>query len=222
MINCPGFKGESTVEQAIDESLLTSNTLLGELRDVRADLAWSKFVDLYQPLLLNWTQQMGLAPHESTEVLSDVYCKLVEHLPVFIYDPQRSFRSWLWRLQHNAVMDQKRKRARKPLYYSSDLVANLSEPAGEESEFSTALALKIEDAQRLARKVQDRVAHSTWMAFVRTAIDGVTPREVALELGISLSSVYVARNRVQKALREEAAEMQIPELLNDSTLEKGR
>ena len=43
----------------------------------------------------------------------------------------------------------------------------------------------------------------TWQAFQRYVVDGQPPAQVALELGVSLNSVLLAKSRVLKRLRAE-------------------
>ncbi|MCA9128674.1 MAG: sigma-70 family RNA polymerase sigma factor [Planctomycetales bacterium] len=181
----------------------TSATMLYGVCNIGSDAHWSQFLEKYEPMLLDWARQMGLGEQAAAEVLSDVYCKLLEHLPVFIYDPKRSFRGWLRRVQQNAVTDLKRRRIRKPMHFSTDLVSACAAPEQIEvdSQFSEALSQLVEQAQRVSQLVQSRVASKTWQAFTRTAIDGASPNDVAAELGMSLTSVYVARNRVLTKLR---------------------
>lgn len=158
-------------------------------------------------MLLRWGRQMGLSESAAFEALSDVYCKLIEHLPTFIYDPKRSFRGWLHRVLQNAVMDQRRKQIRRPLSFSSDLLQAAAALSCEEveTEFSEAFSQLVEQAQAWVLIVQSRVSEKTWKAFSRTAIDGADARDVAAELNMSMSSVYVARNRVRNALQELAS-----------------
>lgn len=195
--------------QAIPEfdDQVTSATLIQEICRYRRDDVWLEFLQTYEPMLMRWARQMGMSELAASEVLSDVYCKLLEHLPVFMYDPARSFRGWLHRVLQNAVIDQRRRSLRKPMVYSTDLLRYepTLEPIEVESEFSEALNQTVKKAQQWAEIVQSRVSEKTWRAFIRTAIDGVEAGDVAAELQMSLSSVYVARNRVRKALQQLAS-----------------
>ena len=51
--------------------------------------------------------------------------------------------------------------------------------------------------------MRNRFEKSTWQAFWRTVIDGVSTEEVAEELGLSRWAVYKARSRVLQLLRSE-------------------
>jgi DNA-directed RNA polymerase specialized sigma24 family protein len=43
---------------------------------------------------------------------------------------------------------------------------------------------------------------SSWRAFEQTVLHGREPQEVADELGLTVSAVYKARDRIGKSLRE--------------------
>ncbi len=58
--------------------------------------------------------------------------------------------------------------------------------------------------RRLLELAEPSFAPSTWQAFRRQVIGGVAAAKVAVELGISLHSVYAAKSRVLNRLRQEA------------------
>jgi DNA-directed RNA polymerase specialized sigma24 family protein len=49
---------------------------------------------------------------------------------------------------------------------------------------------------------------STWRAFEQTVLHGRAPQEVADELGLTVSAVYKARERIGKSLRERIKQVQ--------------
>ena len=60
-----------------------------------------------------------------------------------------------------------------------------------------------ERAEQVCARVRGRVQPHTWEAFTRTYLQGQEVREVARELGLTLSGVYKARDRVRRLLEEE-------------------
>ena len=52
-------------------------------------------------------------------------------------------------------------------------------------------------------RTKSRVEPRTWQAFEMQALQGASGEEVAEEMGMSLSNVYVSRHRVQKMLKDE-------------------
>ncbi len=57
---------------------------------------------------------------------------------------------------------------------------------------------------QLFETVRPRFQEKTWEAFRRQIFDGQRADQVAAELQMSISSVYVARSRVLSTLRREA------------------
>jgi hypothetical protein len=54
------------------------------------------------------------------------------------------------------------------------------------------------------------VQSQTWEAFVRTYLHGQEVRDVARDLGLTLSGVYKARDRVRRLLEEEGHAASLP------------
>ena len=48
----------------------------------------------------------------------------------------------------------------------------------------------------------------TWQAFWQVAVDGPAAADVAAELGANVRSVYVAKSRILRRLREELCELE--------------
>ncbi len=59
--------------------------------------------------------------------------------------------------------------------------------------------------KRIVKVVRADFKETTWTAFQRYAIEKTPPAEVAAELNISLNSVLLAKSRVLRRMREEAA-----------------
>jgi RNA polymerase sigma-70 factor (ECF subfamily) len=56
-------------------------------------------------------------------------------------------------------------------------------------------------------RVKARVHEKTWEAFKLLALGDMEGKAIAEQLGMSISSVYVARHNVQKMLTEEIAKL---------------
>jgi DNA-directed RNA polymerase specialized sigma24 family protein len=57
-------------------------------------------------------------------------------------------------------------------------------------------------------RVRQRVARSTWTAFVATAIEDRSPAEVASSIGAPVNRVYVLERRVLQMLRDEVRRLE--------------
>src|SRR4051812_13311262 len=89
----------------------TPVSLLNRLRDPADEDAWREFVQLYTPLLLYWTRRLGLRREDAGDLVQEVFATLVQKLPEFQPDPQRSFRSWLRTVTVNKWRDAYRRQA---------------------------------------------------------------------------------------------------------------
>src|SRR5262249_40206105 len=89
----------------------TSASLLERLRGPTDEAAWTRFVQLYTPLLYFWARHLGLQPNDAADLVQDVLTTLVQKLPEFVYDQNQSFRSWLRTLTLNRWRNNQRRRA---------------------------------------------------------------------------------------------------------------
>ncbi len=61
--------------------------------------------------------------------------------------------------------------------------------------------------QRALELIQGEVQEKTWQAFWHVAVDDRTPADVAAELDMTVNSVYLAKSRVLRRLREELGDL---------------
>jgi RNA polymerase sigma-70 factor (ECF subfamily) len=189
----------------------TSATLLGRLRQVTTDQeAWAEFVRRYGRLIYQWCRRWRLPEAEAEEVTQAVLVRLVERLRTFDYDPRSSFRAYLKTLTHYAWCDFLESRRRPDAGSGdSDVMEAL---AGAEARDDLAERLQREfdqEALGLAMaRVQARVEPRTWDAFRLTALEGRSGAEAAAELGMQVASLFAARSKVQRLIREEVRLLQ--------------
>jgi len=62
-----------------------------------------------------------------------------------------------------------------------------------------------------AKEIQPEFAQETWQAFWLTAVEGSSIDSVSNQLGKSKGSIYAARSRVMKRLKEKVQELQLVE-----------
>jgi RNA polymerase sigma-70 factor (ECF subfamily) len=185
----------------------TSATLLGRLRQTHHDqAAWGEFVARYGPKILGWCRRWGLQDADAQDVTQDVLARLAEKMRAFTYDPGKSFRGWLKTLAHHAWRDYADGRGRRAaaappevlqaVEARDDLLQRLDE------EFDREL---LEEA---AARVRLRVEPHTWDAFRLLALEGKSGAEASAALGMKVATVFVARSKVQKMLREELTRLE--------------
>lgn len=180
----------------------TSISLLERLRQPADSPAWQRFVDLYTPMLFQWARRKGMQEQDASDLVQDVLTTLVQKLPEFQYDPSRSFRRWLMTLALNRWRDRCRRqavRAPEGVAPLSDLEAPDELGEFEEAEYRQHLVA------RALRIMQADFQPATWQACWEHVVQRRPAAEVAAQLGISESAVYVAKFRVLNRLRQELA-----------------
>jgi RNA polymerase sigma factor (sigma-70 family) len=184
----------------------TSVTLMMRLQLAPTDpAAWDEFVNRYRPMIRAWCFRWHLQDSDADDVVQDVLVKLLAAIRKFHYDPARSFRAWLKTVTEHALSDFVTTRRRHPgqIAVSIDEIAT-SADARSDLEQQLEDAFEAELADLAMQRVKKRVKPTTWEAFQLTAVEGLSGADAAQRLQIPVAHVFVAKNRVQKMLQEEA------------------
>lgn len=177
----------------------TPATLLHRLCGTPAPADWERFVRLFTPLLQRWARRLGATEGEAEDLLQECFIILIRKLPEFRYDPQRSFRAWLWTVfRHSAIAW--RKRHPRSIQGLEQLEA-LATPDGVDE--ATEAEYRRYLLGRIMILVRTDFPEPTWQIFRQVAIEGRPAATVAREFGVSVNAVYLARGRVLARLREE-------------------
>lgn len=176
----------------------TSASLLHRLCQPDADEeAWSRFVQLYTPLLYYWARQVGLQQEDASDLVQDVLMVLLRKLPELKYNPQLSFRGWLRTVLKNRWLDHVRRR--KPDLQAMDLeeLPSLERDPFGETEYLTCLT------KQGLKLIQGDFDPVVWQTFVLYVLEDVPAGEVASRLSVTVNQVYLAKSRVLQRLRTE-------------------
>jgi RNA polymerase sigma-70 factor (ECF subfamily) len=189
----------------------TSVTLLGRLqRNPNDHQAWSDFVQRYGRIIYGWCRHFNLQEADAEDVTQNVLLRLAEKMPLFVYDPSRSFRAWLKTLTHHAWSDFVTSRQRRTLGSGdTEMIQVLqSIEARDDLEKKLDEAFDRELLEEAMTRVQQRVAPQTWEAFRLTALEGLSGAAAAERIPMQVAQVFVAKRRVQKMLQEEVRKME--------------
>lgn len=182
----------------------TSLSLLERVRNPMDGEAWMRLVDLYAPFLHLWGRRAGLSDTDASDLTQEVLTVLAQKLPTFEYDASKSFRSWLKTITLNRAKNFHRAAVNRPTIGVDSAIGREATYVSEadlfeESEYCAFVT------QRILELVKHEFREQDWRAFQLQFLEERPTGEVAAELGISVNSVYLAKSRVLRRLREEAA-----------------
>ena len=182
----------------------TSVSLLDRLKSAPHEQSWQRFVELYAPLLYHWVSRYGVPESDSADIVQDVFAVLVVKLPSFDYEINGSFRGWLHNITRNKCHDRLRRLVADRKAKEKLGVNQVELPADDlftETEYLQALG------QKALLLMQAEFEPNTWKACWENVVEGRSVQEISDRLGISTNSVYLAKSRVLRKLREELSDL---------------
>jgi RNA polymerase sigma-70 factor (ECF subfamily) len=191
----------------------TRASLLIRLKDQGDDEAWSEFNEIYRPVIYRLARRRGMQPADADDLVQQVLSAVARVIDGWEADPERArFRTWLNRVATNAIINAlSRGRPERGSGDSGlqDLLDAQPAAAGSSSEF-----VRIEQRREVfrwaARQVQPEFEVATWDAFWMTAVEGRDVEDAARALARSRGSIYAARSRVMRRLKEKVQEWEGP------------
>jgi RNA polymerase sigma-70 factor (ECF subfamily) len=182
----------------------THPSLIERLADPRDAEAWSRFDQLYGPLITNFCRSNDLQLSDAEDIRQTVTAALASSMQSFRYDPERGrFRTYLGRSVRHAIWNH----AKRPIAHTGGLdhLEGLSNGAGAAHEAPELDQQWEQEWRRLHLKrafetLSGEVSATTAQAF-RRLLDGVSPQVVAEEVGLSIDAVYKIKQRCGARLR---------------------
>jgi RNA polymerase sigma-70 factor (ECF subfamily) len=179
--------------------------LLVRLHCRHDERAWADFVEIYEPLVYRIARARGLQHADALELTQEVFVSVASAIDRWEPDPARGrFRTWLFRIAHNQIVDFLAARCRRAQATGDTAVARLLEQQAAPGPDESTL-VKQESRRRLfhwaAERIRGEFQESTWNAFWRTAVEGEEIGPVAASLRMTVGAVYSARSRILARLR---------------------
>ncbi|MEM6980844.1 MAG: sigma-70 family RNA polymerase sigma factor [Planctomycetota bacterium] len=180
------------------------------MRDSDDHDAWTEFESLYRPLIAAMARRHGLQMADADDLTQTVLVTISQAISRFDVDPRRGqFRTWLKTIARRATINALTRRPIAiPLGGSSD--AWLAELPDNDPQTDAMVKHYRREVFRLAAmRVKVEFASESWECFQQCAIEGMPAKEVARRLNRSIGSVYTARSRIVRRLREVVSELDI-------------
>lgn len=172
----------------------TGSTLFGLLENPIDEVAWGRFVDRHQGRIRQWCIQWGSQDADADDLCQVIFCKLMQQLKAFRYDPQRGkFRSWLKTVTRNTWLNLRKEPRAMQLY----------DQACEDCERMLREIWERELFDEAVSRVMRKVDRETWRVFELYVLEDRHSKEVATMTRKSIPAIYMAKYRVGKLLTEE-------------------
>lgn len=193
-----------SVGEPSSASQSVSLTTFERLR-LRDPQAWARLSQMFCPLVLRWVVRAGVKPDDAPDVVQEVFRAVLVRIDDFQrQQPGSSFRGWLFGItRHKLLSHWARNRGPRAIggseareLFEQVAVAADASTTGDETE----LAVICRGAMQCVRDEFNAVA---WQAFIETVLEDRAPIEVARELGVTVNSVYLAKSRILRRLRDE-------------------
>ena len=200
--------GKHGYNGAMSESISLSSQFLLRLREMHSP-AWTRLVESFSPIVYSWCRKAGLAGHDAADIVQDVFATIARKIHQFDRDrPNASFRAWLSTITRTKLIDHFRRRLRQPQAMGgTDAMVWLQAVPDLENDCQSRSNLDVTLAQRVLDLIRDEFESRTWEAFRLTAIENCSATEVAERLSINVASVYQARCRVLRRLKQRISEL---------------
>lgn len=181
----------------------TRASLIARVKDPRDAEAWSRFVDVYRPVIYRLARKRGMQDADAEDLTQEVLTAVAKAVERWEPDPRRGrFRTWLARIAKNAVTNALTRARPDRGGGENDGASRLEQhpdPCSDDE-------LQREYQRSVFRWAQEQIRRefraSSWAAFQRTTVEGQSVEQAAVALGKSAGAVYAARSRVMRRLKE--------------------
>lgn len=189
----------------------TRSSLIAQVRSPEDREAWDQFVVIYRPVIYRMARRRGMQDADAQDLVQAVLVRVAGAIQSWEKSgPETKFRHWLRRVARNAIATAFSRKPRDAGVGGSEMLDLLAEQPGNAADIERELANESmrEKYLRAASVVEADVDADTWRAFELTVVKGQPCEKVANLLGKSVGTVYAARSRIMRRLREQVHRLQ--------------
>lgn len=189
----------------------TRPSLILRVRNPNDADAWNQFVNLYRPVILRLACRKGIQPADAEDLAQQVLMSVAGAIERWQPDAQKArFRTWLQTIVRNAILNALQRRS-PDIAVGGDGDTNcLEQTPGPQCDDLNSLndEYRRELFLRAVQRIHMEFAQETWDSFWKTTVQGVDIDSAASQTGRTRGSIYAARSRVMKRLRETIEELE--------------
>lgn len=181
----------------------TTTVLLEQLRNETDADTWQEFVHRYQPVLVGFAHRLGLSEADAADAAQGTLAEFLIAYRAGKYIRGRGrLSSWIIGIARHRIESLRRDKARHAAWCGDSGMMDLRDSASMTQIWDREQRQAILNEAMRRLRASSRFAESTVRAFELVALRGITPEAAALECGITVDDVYLARHRVTNKLRE--------------------
>jgi len=200
-----------------EEFIPTRRSLLSRLKEWDDHESWRDFFNTYWKLVYGVALKSGLSETEAQEVVQETVISVAKKMHDFKYDPAiGSFKGWLLHLTRYRIVDQFRKRPKERIFSQppadqtaqTDVMERIPDPdsLNLDAVWDDEWRKNLVDAA-LAR-VKRQITPRQYQIFDFYVLREKSVSEVARTLGVTATSVYLAKLRVGRLLGKEIKKLE--------------
>lgn len=206
-------------EEKISSSPQTRKTLIEKLDNWSDWSSWDEFYRTYSSFVFHVARKSGLRDDEASDVVQETFIGVAKNLQKKKFDTsQGSFKSFLLNQARWRILDQFRRRKKQQdreanIHFDEDEerrtapIDRCADPGGVTLEKLWDREWKEQIMELALRRVRTMVSPRQFQIFSCYVIKGWTPERVRDELGVNAAQVYLAKHRVGRLLKKEAARL---------------
>ncbi|MBQ7651988.1 MAG: sigma-70 family RNA polymerase sigma factor [Victivallales bacterium] len=188
----------------------TDPQLLQDIKGELNDEAWKKFYEKYRYFISTIAAKNNVVAADRDGIVNDVLAELWRTRDRFEYDPEKTFRGWLYQMVRHYIF-----RTRRSKIIANTVAVDPTEPIenGEDDEFDR--IWKVEWAKfvldRALKMLQTKMDPKSYQVFYAVTLGEKKSEEVAREFGIKTDNVYSIKFAGKKLLEAFGCSMEIIE-----------
>ena len=184
----------------------THLSFLLRLRDRADKLSWGEFHERYGQLLYRYARSRGASHADAEDIVQEVEMYLFKAVNGFEYDARKGrFRAYLRSAVVHAMGRRASQQARQPAGLDPQTFDYLTSQKDTSADARWQREWQLHRLRWAMRCVAEGFEPTTLKAFEMHVLAGRSVAETADKLGLSKASVYQAKSRVLKRLKERLA-----------------
>lgn len=189
-------------ERRMSTTFKTTTALLEGLFDTGNKAVWEEFNARYSPVILAVARRVGLGEQDAADVTQETLIRFLQEYKAGKYDRSRGrLRSWIVGIAKYRIADLRRAKARHREWRGESAFDVL--PDDDEMGKMWDEECRREILRRAFRELREttKLDERTIGVFERLCLDQLKPADVAKETGMSIDTVYKAKQRCMEQLK---------------------